>query len=548
MPSLLSLRRTTLCTLLLTIGLFGCDGEQGPPGETPVAYQPTAVVEWNDLMLSAIRNSGPRPTVVARQMYLTQAAVYDAWAMFTPNAVPTVLSSSLRRPAAEHTDANKIAAVSQAAYQVLVALFPKYEADTGDFAAQLTRRGLSIATAATDPNSPAGIGYAAAKAILAARANDGSNAANNYVDVVSATYPTLFAASNTPTGVNAPGGAGFNPNLWQPLRVPTGTLTDSSGNPIVNDADPTSYKDQTYLTPHWGAVKPFAMDSGAQFRPVAPPKAGDFSTYTDALGNVSSNDAAYHSQMDQVLAISAALSDKQKVIAEYWADGPRSETPPGHWNEIAHGVSYRDKHSIDDDVKMYFALDGAILDSSIAAWEAKRYYQFVRPISAIRHAYYNQTINAWGGPNKGTRSMLGQAWMPYQSATFVTPPFPEYVSGHSTFSASAAEVLTRFSGKSTYFDGNTVLTTDDDHDGQPDRMGEFRAQIESNTFEKTPSSLIVLRWNTFQDAANEAGISRLYGGIHFQDADLRAREMGKKIGSNAFSYASALWSGSGTPK
>ena len=109
-------------------------------------------------------------------------------------------------------------------------------------------------------------------------------------------------------------------------------------------------------------------------------------------------------------------------------------------------------------------------------------------------------------------------------------------------------MLTCFSGSSTYFDGNTVLLTDDDHDGQPDRMGEFRAKIESNTFEKTPSSLIVLRWNSFQDAANEAGISRLYGGIHFQDADLRAREMGKKIGSNAYSYASALWSGSGTPK
>lgn len=537
-------QRFLICSFsLLALTLTACRDENNTTVIQASSYKPTVVVEWNDLMLSAIRNSGPRPTVVSRQLYLVQSAMYDAWAVYTPQATPTALASSLRRPSSEYTDTNKAAAASQAAYQVLITLFPQYEINTGDFAAQLKRQGLTAATATTDPTSPAGIGYAAAKAVLDARANDGSNASNNYVDVISSTYPTLYTPINTPTGSHAVGGADFNANVWQPLRVPTGSLLDSAGNPMVDDNVASSYQDQVYLTPHWGAVKPFAMTSGAQFRPIAPPKAGDNSAYTDATGLVTTNDAAYNQQLNQVLAISSGLTNRHKVIAEYWADGPRSETPPGHWNEIAHSISYRDKHNIDDDIKMYFALDGAILDSSIAAWEAKRFYQFIRPISAIRHAYYGKNISAWAGSNKGTQTMLGQNWQPYQSATFVTPPFPEYVSGHSTFSASAAEVLTAFSGRNSYYDGQTVLPTDDDHDGQADRMGEYRAQIFSNNFEKSPTALIVLRWNTLQEAADEAGISRLYGGIHFQDGDLRAREMGKKIGNNAFTYAQSLWTG-----
>jgi hypothetical protein len=286
------------------------------------------------------------------------------------------------------------------------------------------------------------------------------------------------------------------------------------------------------------------MASGDQFRPLAPPQAGSDAPYTDALGQTMTNDEAYHRQVDEVLQLSASLTDEQKVIAEYWADGPRSETPPGHWNALAHGISERDRHGIDEDAKLYFALNGALLDAGIAAWEAKRYYDYVRPISAIRHQYAGQMIEAWGGYGRSVVAMPGEEWHPYQELTFVTPPFAEYVSGHSTFSAAAAELLTLFTGADRFYDGRTALYYEDyNRDGAPDMLGQHVAAVESDKLDIGPSEVVVLKWETFQEAADEAGISRLYGGIHFQDGDLRGRQMGKQIGELAYIIAQRYWTG-----
>jgi vanadium-dependent haloperoxidase-like protein len=119
-------------------------------------------------------------------------------------------------------------------------------------------------------------------------------------------------------------------------------------------------------------------------------------------------------------------------------DGPNSEQPPGHWALFAQFVSARDHHTIDDDVKMFFVLSNAIFDAGIAAWDAKRTYDSVRPVTAIPLLFRGTTIRTWGGPGKGTVEMDGSQWIPYQAVTFPTPPFPDYVSGHSTYSAAAA--------------------------------------------------------------------------------------------------------------
>ena len=210
---------------------------------------------------------------------------------------------------------------------------------------------------------------------------------------------------------------------------------------------------------------------------------------------------------------------------------------------MAHGVSDRDNHGIDEDVKLYFALNGALFDAGIAAWDAKREYNFIRPVSAIAQKYYDQIIVAWGGPDRGTSAILGQDWRPYQDPTFVTPPFAEYVSGHSTFSRAAAEVLTLFTGSSQFYDGVTVTSQDINGDGRPDLLGQFIARAGSNKFEHGPAEDVYLRWSTFQDASDEAGISRLYGGIHFQDGDRFGRLMGEAVGRQAFAKAHALWNG-----
>ncbi len=514
--------------------------------ETIVSDVPSnVVVQWNQVALAAVRRGAPRPTVISRALYMVHSAIYDAWTMYDSVATPTVLDTSLRQPIEAHTLTNKVEAVSQAAYQMLLVLFPQYEADTGAFTNLLTQLGYAPYQSASDASPATQIGYLASQAVFTQRLSDGANMMNDYAEITSAMYPTLYVAVNSadPTADNSAGNVAFNANHWQPLRVPTGAMRDENGQPIAVISDAHSYRDQNFLSPHWGSVVPFALTRGDQFRPQDPPMVGSDAPYTDGLGLTMTNNEAYWQQMNQVITISANLTDEQKVMAEYWADGPRSETPPGHWNALAHGISLRDGHTLDEDVQMFFALNGALFDAGISAWDAKRVYDYVRPASAIRHFYAGTEILAWGGPDQGTQTIMGEEWLPYQATTFVTPPFAEYVSGHSTFSAAAAEVLTQFTGSNQFYDGVTVLDEDFNNDGIYDMLGQYIAPAGGNHFENGPMTSVVLQWETFQEAATEAGLSRLYGGIHFQDGDLFGRELGLRVGITAFETASAYWNG-----
>jgi len=185
-------------------------------------------------------------------------------------------------------------------------------------------------------------------------------------------------------------------------------------------------------------------------------------------------------------------------------------------------VSRRDGNDLDDDVKLFFALNNAELDASIAAWDCKTAYDYVRPISAIRFLFAGQTIQAWGGPGLGTRAIDGATWRPY----IPTPAFAEYTSGHSTFSAAAAEILRQFT-RSDHFGASVTIT----------RGSSF---VEPGV---APVHDVVLSWETFRDAADEAGISRRYGGIHFQDGDLEARRGGRLIGRQVWQKARKHFNG-----
>jgi len=526
--------------LFLTIIIFSCSSSGND--ESIFNEKLFIVTQWNELMLAGIRDGSARPTVTTRQMFIVSSAMYDAWSAYSLEASSLYLDNSLKQPEAEHTQENINSAVSQAAYHTLTALFNDYEGKTGNYFKNLTDLGYEISTD-TLASTPESIGYLAAKAVLEARAFDGSNEGNDYSQVVSSKFTSLYSPINSPNknDINGILGENFNPNRWTPVRVPNGRETDENGNAIEIDENPDSFTDQEFLTPHWGAVTPFSLESPDMFRPIAPPQYGSSDNYTDSLGRTMTNNDAWNLQVDQVIEFSANLTDTQKVIAEFWADGPRTEAPPGHWNQLAHGVSLRDNHTVEQDVKMYFALNGALLDAGIATWEAKRAYDFIRPVTAIRWKYQNNKINSWGGPNQGTQEISGANWRPYQNVTFVTPPFPEFVSGHSTFSRAAAEVLTAFTGSSKFYDGVTKTSQDVNSDGVEDFFGEHIQKKNSNAFESSPENDVILRWNTFYDAANEAGLSRLYGGIHILDGDLRGRELGEKIGKLSFSKASNLW-------
>lgn len=449
------------------------------------------VVDWNRAALQGVRDSKIGPPMVARALAIVHTCVYDAWAAYEQRAIGTEPGAQLKAHPARRTKANKERAISYAAYRALVDLFPSDRSSVFD--PLMESLGYDPQVNTMDTNDPAGIGNLVCTAVLDSRHHDGSNQLGDLHPGAYSDY-TGFTPVNTWDQVS-------DANYWQPLRYPDGQR---------------GYTIQRFLGAQWNRVTPFALTSADEFR-------GWIAQY----GPAHVGSAEYAAQAEELISISANLTDEKKVIAEYWKDGPQSETPPGHWNLLAEWISQRDHHSLDDDVKMLFALNNAILDASIVAWDAKIYWDSVRPITAIRYLFAGQQIYSWGGPGRGSTWMDGSQWIPYQPETLPTPPFPEYVSGHSIFSAASAEVLRLFTGSDEFGASTTI------------KAGT--SEIEPGI---TPSIDITLSWSTFSEAADQAGISRRYGGIHFREGDLVSRAVGQQVGMQAWLKSQAYWSGS----
>jgi hypothetical protein len=471
------------------------------------ASSDSAVLLWNAAALQGVRDSKLGPPMVARALAIVHTCIFDAWAAYDHQAVGTRLGGALRRPPRERTLANINTAISFAAYRAAVDLFPGDRASVFD--PLMRELGYDPASTTDDTTTPAGVGNVAAKAVLEFRHRDGANQLGDQPGgksgVAYADY-TGYKSKNDPMDLRP--GSKFDPatvhdpNRWQPLHY-----IDATG------ADFT----QPFVGAQWQHVAPFALTNVAQLRsPTGPARFGS---------------AAYESQARALLALSAGLNDEQKMIAEYWADGPHSELPPGHWDLFAQFVSRRDhhgahKHGVDADVKLFFALTNAVFDASICCWDNKCFFDSVRPLTAIRYLFRGQQIRAWGGPFRGTRLIDGAEWFPYQATTFPTPPFPEYSSGHSTFSAAGAEILRLFTESDDF--GASVT---------------FRAGSSKFEAGAVPARDVTVRWTTFSDAANQAGMSRRYGGIHFEQGDLDARAAGRAVARLAWAKAQRYISG-----
>lgn len=466
-----------------------------------------AVLQWNDETLACIRGQLPGPTVVARTLYVVHAAMYDAWSRFHPTARPATAMdaddagrlladaampgvtadptaagrATARQAPVDMTPDKRATAVSFAAFTALSGLYPACRAA---LVARLNAQGLDE----MDLSAPAVVGRVTGFLVERLRRADGANQDGGYADT------SGYVPRNT---------ADMLRELWrwQPLRVP---LDDPEGVP------------QQALTPHWGGVRPFDPDLLARVTDVAPPSQDSDHTIAP------------------LLAASAALTDREKVIAEYWADGPRSELPPGHWNLFAQWISRTHGQALDHDVRLFLALDAAMLDASIAAWHLKYRTDFGRPVTVIRAALAGRTVRAWAGPYQGTRLIPAEQWRPYQPVSTPTPPFPEFVSGHSTFSAAGAAVLERYSadtGRDAEGFGGSVTVT----------AGSSRVEPRTAAHAGTPAADVTLTWPTFRDAADEAGLSRIHGGIHWPDGDRRGRELGRAIGLRTWDLARQLW-------
>jgi hypothetical protein len=609
----------------------GCDVFQDGVGtqvcDQRVSSTQSVARQWDEEALAAIRIDLPRPPVHARNLFYTSVAMWDAWAAYDASATADAFLAHESPPSSDPEHERAIA-ISFAAYRVLSHLYAlSVNAGTTQthLDARMTGLGLDKTYTATVGDAPAAVGNRIAAALIAYGLADGANEAGNYGD---ATYTSV----NDPLIVKLPGndptlpGTVMNdPNRWQPLALDF----QVSQNDI-----PIPDKVQKYVGAGWNAVTPFALtrsDPNAIYIDPGPPpllggagddeyKAGNVHLLelshtldpTDpttldispaAFGNnpLGTNDGTGYTENPVTHQPYASeivkRADFGRVLAEFWADGPESETPPGHWNVIANHVADDAQtvkriggagpvvNDLEWDVKTYLALNGAVHDAAVACWGAKRKYDSVRPISQIRYmggrgqstdsgapaydasglplvpglievitpassaagqrhealaAFVGEiAVNTWpGAPADPTtqfsasRWIRAKNWVPYQRATFVTPAFASYFSGHSTFSRAAAEVLTRLTG-SAYFPGG---------------IAEFVAPANAFLkFELGPTTDVHLQWATYYDAADQAGLSRLYGGIHPRIDDFTGRTVGSQVGIGAWNLAATYFDGTALP-
>ncbi|MFP2924834.1 vanadium-dependent haloperoxidase [Pyxidicoccus sp. 3LG] len=470
-------------------------------------HTPSAAYQWLDIALEVtareVDTRGARPTVLSRTLAIALTAMYDAWAAYDDKAVGTRLGGSLRRPRAERTQANREKAIAYATYRALVFVHPSDRVFIED---QMRRLGYDPADTSTDPSTPQGVGNLAASAVIEYRRQDGANQLGDEPGSSGAPYSdyTGYVPVNPPDRI-------IDPDRWQPIP-----FDDGQGGTVTPG----------FLTPHWYLVAPFALDSSSQFRPPPPPKVGSRQLLRE---------------VNEVIEFNATLTPAEKALVEFMRDGPRSTGQSGHWLRFAQSVSRRDRNSLERDVKLFFSVANVTMDAFIACWESKRYYDSSRPWTLVRHYRAGRELWGWVGPGQGVDRIPAEEWHPYSPRTFVTPPFPGYVSGHSTVSAAAARVLELFTGSDAFGEVEVWRAGELTEPRFPCRIIQQRAGRPSNDTER--DCVVRLRLRTFSQTAEMAGISRIMGGYHIQADNVEGLELGRKVANFTWPRMRAYFDG-----
>lgn len=617
--------------------------------------QQSVARKWNEALLEAIREDLARPTVHARNLFHTSVLMYDSWAVYDEVADTYFLGKTMNGyscPLGEFSNSSDIKAareetISYGAYRLLKYRFrnsPGSERTLAYFDSLMLDLGYDTSFASVDYSngSPAALGNYLAQNIINYGLVDGSNEQDSYANQ----YYFPVNPSLIPT---RPGSQNIlDPNRWQPLTFEL--FIDQSGNefpfltpnflspewgevypfalndselsifnrdgydywvyydpgqpPLLDTVDFAGNSDEYKWTFSFVAIWSSHLDpTDSVMWDISPASIGNIENFPETLKD-------YHDFYDVLNGGDPGKGhdinprtgkpyepqivprgDYTRVLAEFWADGPNSETPPGHWFTILNYVNdhpqlikkFNGKGSVLDDlewdVKAYFILGGAVHDAAISSWGIKGWYDSIRPISAIRFmADHGQSsdpegpsyspsgipledgiievvkegdplvlqdsaaigkikLRAWKGPEyiedpetevAGVDWILAENWWPYQRPTFITPPFAGYISGHSTYSRAGAEVLTLLTGDE-YFPGG---------------MGVFDApKNEFLVFEDGPSVDVELQWATYRDASDQCSLSRIWGGIHPPADDIPGRKIGEKIGVQSFHFAENYFNG-----
>src|SRR5262245_8963467 len=348
-------------------------------------FKPTAAYQWLDFTLEAsgrdaVRNR-PRPTVLSRTDAIVLTAMYDAWAAYDDKAVGTRLGGTLRRPKAERTQANKEKAIAYATYRSLLFV---YAEDAEWIRDEFKARGFDAGNASTDPRTPEGVGNVAAAAVIEYRRRDGANQLGDEPGGDGKPYSDYTGYRPVNTAANI-----VDPVRWLPIP-----FDDGKGGTVSPG----------FLGPQWGRIKPFALDRSDQFRAPEPPKWG-----SEALNR----------DIEEAVRVNANLTLEQKAVIEFMREGPRSTGQSGHWLQFAQDVSRRDRHNLDQDIKLFFAVGNVVMDAFIACWETKRTYDNSRPYWWAQLYYKGKRIEAWAGPGIGTMLIPAEMWRPYSPPSFV---------------------------------------------------------------------------------------------------------------------------------
>jgi hypothetical protein len=598
-----------------------------------MAAQPSIARRWDEQALSAIRIDTPNPPAQARNLFSLSVCLYDAWAAYDTNGAVGFIYR--KKHAAPFVAEARRAAISYAAYHILRERHAYSRTATNTLPmddAFMASLGFNINNQTRDPADPIGVGNSIYDAVSAWFLNDGSRQTNGTPFPLAnppISYPGASFAEGGYAYINPP----LNPFLIGITDGTNHTVTDINHWQrliVANSVDQNGFGQnplQVFQGQQWLGVRPFALTridaSRAWIDPGPPPFLGgprnsevksnavevirrsselsvadgmtmDISPAAFGNNTLGANDGqGYETNpvTGKAYAPNIVLrGDFARVLAEFWADGPSSETPPGHWNVIANGVADDPRTLkkiggtgpvIDDlewDVKVYFALNAALHDAACAAWSLKRSYDGWRPIGVIRYLGGNGqctdpnlpsfsinglplvpdlielvtaesvaagrhakltpgkiAVRAWPGqpddPNRQASDVKwihAENWIPYQRKTFITPAFPGYVSGHSTFSRAAAEVLAAITG-SPYFPGG---------------LGSFT--VSKLAFEAGPSKPVILQWASYYDAADQAGLSRIWGGIHPPIDDFTGRRIGSEVGKKVWDLAPKFFDGSVT--
>lgn len=607
---------------------------------------------WNKELLFAITQDFARPPVHARNLFHLSIAHYDAWAACNSSLGTYLLGQQIGNytsvfegfPMPAELEAARAEAISYASYRLISHRFsssPGFAAVFQRINALMQQNGYDPGFTSTDyqSGSAAALGNYVAAQVIEYGFQDGANEEGDYQNL-------FYEPVNPKIEVEQPG----NPNMLDPNRWQTISLTiaiDQAGNPLTNDPtfvgaewglvqpfaltlddvsiyERDGYIYPVYLDPGDPAYLDTSIASGLEdlykwnhllvsvwqshldpedetLWDISPASIGNIQAYPETLEDFPDfynfweggdpgighllNPATEMPYEPQVVK----RADYGRILAEFWADGPESETPPGHWFSIYHQVSEHplferkwngqcvELGALEYDVKAHLALGGALHDAAVTAWSIKGWYDYVRPVSAIRYMAdrgqssdenlpgyhpagvpllpgYIELVEpgdslsglngehvgkiklyTWRGPDyiddpevdvAGVGWILAENWWPYQRPTFVTPPFAGYISGHSTYSSAAAELLTWMTGD-PYFPGG---------------MGEFECpEGEFLEFEYGPSENITLQWATYRDASDQCSLSRIWGGIHPPVDDIAGRVLGQEVGYRAYEKATQLF-------